>query len=190
MKTLEEVIKDKATLTSAFEYIAISSYPSFHLKIKFNTYVYFKDILFNDSKEMYDFLKSFIYYLYSLTYNIKIVRGRNLLMEKIRFSYSNERNKFNHEFDISFSGIDSIREFNKNLLKNYDEELVSKGHFFIDSISGLSIRIGTFYYGNDRDDYVQIGTELEDNGERVNCFFLTAILQEKSKKVKKKKKNL
>ena len=117
MKTLEEVIKDKATLTSTFGYIAISSYPSFHLKIKFNTYVYFKDILFNDSKEMYDFLKPFIYSLYSLTYNIKFVRGRNLLMEKIHFSYSNERNKFNHEFDISFSGIDSIREFNKKSLK-------------------------------------------------------------------------
>ena len=102
MNTLEEVIKDKATLTSAFEYIAISSYPSFYLKIKFNTYVYFKDILFNDSKEMYDFLKPFIYYLYSLTYNIKFVRGHNLLMEKIYFSYCNERNNFNHEFDNFF----------------------------------------------------------------------------------------
>ena len=85
MKTLEEVTKNKASLTSAFEYIAISSYPSFYLKIKFSTYIYFKDILFNDSKEMYGFLKSFIYYLYSLTYNIKFVRGRNLLMEKIFF---------------------------------------------------------------------------------------------------------
>ena len=130
MKTLKEVIKNKATLTSAFEYITISSYPCFYLKIKFNTYVYFKDILFNDSKEMYDFLKPFIYYLYSLTYNIKFLQGGNLLMEKIYFSFSNERNNFNHEFDISFSGIDSIREFNKNLLKNYDEELINKGHFY------------------------------------------------------------
>ena len=45
MKTLKEVIKDKAALTSAFEYLAISSYPCFYLKIKFNTYVYFKYIL-------------------------------------------------------------------------------------------------------------------------------------------------
>ena len=99
---------------------------------------------------------------------------------------------------ISFSGIDSIREFNKNLLKNYDEELINKGHFFISSISELSIQIGTFYYGNDHDDYDQIGRELEDNGELVNFFFLTiifltiifltTILQEKKKK--KKKKNL
>ena len=131
MKTLEEVIKNKATLTSAFEYITISSYPSFYLEIKFNTYIYFKDILFNDNKEMCDFLKPFIYYLYSLTYNIKFVRGRNLLMEKIFFSYSNERNNVNHEFDISFPGIDSIREFNKNLLKKYDEELINKGHFLL-----------------------------------------------------------
>ena len=132
MKTLE-VIKDKATLTSAFEYIAISSYLSFYLRIKFDTYVYFKDILFNDSKEMYGFLKRFIYYLYGLTYNIKFVRGHNLLMEKIFFFFnSNERNNFNHEFDISFSGIDtcSIRKFNKTILKNYHEELINKGHFF------------------------------------------------------------
>ena len=121
------------------------------------------------------------------------MRGRNLLMERIRFSYSIKRNEFNHEFEFYFSGIDSIREFNKNLLKNYDEELVYKGNFFIGSISGLSIRIGTFYYGNDRDDYVQISRELEENGERVNVFFffffffITAILQEKSKKVKSKK---
>ena len=47
-------------------------------------------------------------------------------MERIRFSYSNKRNEFNHEFYFHFSGIDSIREFNKNLLKNYDEELVYK----------------------------------------------------------------
>ena len=136
---------------------------------------------------MYDFLKPFI----SLTYNIKFVQGRNLLMEKIRFSYSNEKNKFKHEFDISLLGVHRIREFNKNLFKNYDEELVNKGHFFIGSISELSIQIGTFYYGNDHDDYAQIGRELEDNGELVNCFFLaiifltiiflTTILQEKKK---------
>ena len=35
MKSLEEVIKDKAKLTYAFEYIVISSYLSFYLKIKF-----------------------------------------------------------------------------------------------------------------------------------------------------------
>ena len=80
---------------------------------------------------MYDFLKPFIYYVYSLTYNIKFVRGRNLLMENISFSYSNERNEFHHKFDIFFSGIDSIREFNKNPLKNYDEELVNKGNFLL-----------------------------------------------------------
>ena len=93
-------------------------------------------------------------------------------MAKICFSYFDERNGFDHEFDISFSEIDGIREFNKNLLKSYDEELVNKGHFFIGSISELSIRIGTFYYGIDRDDYVQIGRELEENGERVIDFFL------------------
>ena len=118
------------------------------------------------------FFKPFSYYVYSLTYNIKFVRGHILLMAKICFSYFNERNEFDHEFDISFSEIDRIREFNKNLLKNYDEELVNKGHFFIGSISRLSIRIGTFYYGNDRNDYVQIGRELEENGERVIGFFL------------------
>ena len=119
MKTLEEVIKDKATLTSAFEDIEIYSHSGFlHLSIHFDTYISFKDILFNDNKEMYDFLKPIIYYVYSLTYNIKFVRGHILLMENISFSYSNERNEFNHKFDI-FSGIDSIREFNKNFLKNY-----------------------------------------------------------------------
>ena len=60
MKTLEEVIKDKATLTSAFEDIEIYSHPGFlHLNIDFDTYISFKDILFNDNKEMYDFLKPF-----------------------------------------------------------------------------------------------------------------------------------
>ena len=97
MKTLEEVIKDKAKLTSAFEEIIFYSHPGFHLNFyftnNFKTYVYFKDILFNDSKELYDSLKPFIYYLYSLTYHIKFLRGRNLLMEKIRFSYSNEKKK-------------------------------------------------------------------------------------------------
>ena len=91
-------------------------------------------------------------------------------MEKIYLSYSNKRNKFNHEFDISFSGMDNIREFNNNLLRNYDEELVNKGNFFVGSISELSMHIGTFYYGNDQGDYDQIGRELEDNGERVNYF--------------------
>ena len=109
---------------------------------------------------MYDFLKPFIYYVYSLTYNIKFVRGHILLMEKISFSYSNERNEFNHIFDISFWGIDSIREFYKNVLKYYDEELVNEGHFLIGSIHSLTIHIGTFYYGNDDDDYVQIAREL------------------------------
>ena len=192
MKTLEEVIKDKAKLTSTFEELGFYSHPGFHLNfyftIYFKTYAYFKDILFNDSKELYDSLKPFIYYLYSLTYNIKFLRGRNLLMAKICFSYSNEKNEFNHDFDISFLGVHRIREFNKNLIKNYDEELVNKGHFFIGSISKLSIQIGTFYYGNDRNDYLQIGRELEENGERVNFFFLTTFLQEKSRKVKKKKK--
>ena len=165
MKTLEEVIKNKATLTSSFEDIEIYSHPGFHhLNIHFDTYISFKDILFNDNKEMYDFLKPFIYYVHnSLTYNIKFIRGYILLMENISFSYSNERNEFHHKFDIFFSGIDSIREFNKNLLKNYDEELVNKGHFFIGSIHSLTIHIGTFYYGNDRDDYVHIVRELEEN---------------------------
>ena len=64
MKTLEEVIKDKATLTSAFEDIEIYSHPGFHhLDIHFDTYISFKDILFDDNKEMYDFLKPFIYYI-------------------------------------------------------------------------------------------------------------------------------
>ena len=100
MKTLEEVIKDKATLTSTLEYIGISSYPGFHLKINFKTCISFKDILFNDKKEMYDFFKPFSYYIYSFTYNIKFVRGHILLMAKICFSYFNERNEFDHEFDI------------------------------------------------------------------------------------------
>ena len=133
MKTLEEVIKDKATLSSAFEDTEIYSHPGLHhLNIHFDTNIYFKDILFNDNKEMYDFLKPFIFYVYSLTYNIKFVRGHILLMENISFSYSNERNEFHHQFDFFFffffSGKDSIREFNKNLLKNDDEELVNKGH--------------------------------------------------------------
>ena len=60
------------------------------------------------------FLKPFIYYVYSLTYNIKFVRGHILLMEQIGFSYSNERNEFNHKFkNANFSEIESIREFNK-----------------------------------------------------------------------------
>ena len=168
MKTLEEVVKHKATLTSAFEDIGIYSDPGFHhLNIHFDTYISFKDILFNDNKEVYDFLTPFIYYVYSLTYNIKFVRGHILLMENISFSYSNENNEFNYDFNISFSGIDSIREFNKNFLKNYDEELVNKGHFFIGLIHSLTIHIATFYYGND----VQICRELEENGERVTGFF-------------------
>ena len=57
-------------------------------------------------------------------------------------------------------------------LKNYDEELVNKGHFFIGSIHSLTIHIGTFYYGNDRDDCVQIVRELTENGERVAGLFL------------------
>ena len=132
MKTLEEVIKDKATITSAFEDIEIYSHPGFHhLNIHFDTYISFKDILFNDNKEVYDFLKPFIYYVYSLTYNIKFVLGHILLMENISFSYSNERNEYHHKFDFFFSGIYSIQEFNKNLLKNYDEELVNKGNFLL-----------------------------------------------------------
>ena len=50
MKTLEEVIKDKATLTSTLKYIRIYSHPGFHFNIKFDTYISFEDILFNDSK--------------------------------------------------------------------------------------------------------------------------------------------
>ena len=58
MKPLEEVIKDKATLTSTLKYINFYSHPGFHFYIKFDTYISFEDILFNGSKEMYDFLKT------------------------------------------------------------------------------------------------------------------------------------
>ena len=34
------------------------------------------------------------------------------------------------------------------------------------------MHIGTFYYGNDHDDFVQIVRELEENGERVAGIFL------------------
>ena len=70
---------------------------------------------------MYDFLKPSIYCVYSLTYNIKFVRGHILLMEQIGFSYSDERNEFDHTFNVykngNFSEIESIREFNKKSLK-------------------------------------------------------------------------
>ena len=86
MKTLEEVIKDKATLTSAFEDTEIYSHPGFHhLNIHFDTYISFKDILFNDNKEVYDFFKTIYLLVYSLTYYIKFVRGYILLMENISF---------------------------------------------------------------------------------------------------------
>ena len=58
MKTLEEVIKDKATLTSTLKYIFFYSHPGVHFYIKFDTYISFEDILLNDSKEMYDFFKT------------------------------------------------------------------------------------------------------------------------------------
>ena len=140
---------------------------------------------------MYDFSKPFIYYVYSLTYNIKFVHI--LLMKQIGFSYSNERNELNHTFKVgNFSEIESIREFNKNLLKNYDEELVNKGHFFTGSTRKLTMHIRTFYYSNDYDDYVQIVRELEENGERVAGIFLPGTLstplREEEEKTKKKNK--
>ena len=86
---------------------------------------------------MYEILKPFIYYLYSFTYNIKFVRDHILLMDKISYNYSDEER--NNEFDHTlyfykhgdFLDIESIREFNKNLLKNYDEELVNKNHLLM-----------------------------------------------------------
>ena len=123
---------------------------------------------------MYVFLKPFIYY-YSLTYNIKFVREHILLMDQIGFSYSNE---FKHTFkNGNISEIESIREFNK---KNYDEELVNKGHFFTDSIRKLTMHIGTVYYGNDHDDFVQTVRELEENGERVGGTLSTPLREEES----------
>ena len=87
-------------------------------------------------------------------------------MEQIGFSYSNERNEFNHKFkNGNFSEIESIRDFNKNLL-------VNKGHFFTGSIHKLTMHRGTFYYSNDYDDFAQIVRGLEENGERVAGIFL------------------
>ena len=60
MKTLKEVIKNKALLTSSLDYINIYSHPSAPYNIEFETYISFEDILFNDSKEMYEILKPFI----------------------------------------------------------------------------------------------------------------------------------
>ena len=72
--------------------------------------------------------------------------------------------------------IESIREFNKNLLKNYDEELVNKNHFFTGPIHKLTMSIETIYYSNDHDDYIQIARELEEIAERVSGLFLTGTL--------------
>ena len=69
MKTLEEVIKNKTLLTSSINYINIYSHPGSPYTVDFDTYIFFEDILFNDSKEMYKILKPFIYYVYSLTFN-------------------------------------------------------------------------------------------------------------------------
>ena len=92
-------------------------------------------------------------------------------MQKISFSYSDERNEFDHTFIVykkdTFSDIESIREFNKNLLKNYDEKLVNKGHFLL--ILYVIMCIETIYYGNDHDDERQIARELE---ERVSGLIL------------------
>ena len=86
-------------------------------------------------------------------------------MNNIGFLYSDKRNEIDHTFTAykndNFLDIESVKEFNKNLLKNYDEELVNTGLFFIDYIHKLSMTIGTIYY----DDGIQIARELEENGE-------------------------
>ena len=98
MKSLEEVIKDKALLTSTFKYIKIYSSFGHNFNIEFDTDISFEDILINDDNEkMYEILKPFIYYLYSFTYNIKFVRDHILLMDKISYSYYDEER--NNEFD-------------------------------------------------------------------------------------------
>ena len=136
MKTLEEMIKNIALLMSSLKKdMEIYSHNFSPYKIEIIIHISFQDILFNDSKEMYKILKPFIYYVYSLTYKTNFLRDRNLLVKQISFSYSDERNIFDHTFNVCkrghFSDIESIREFNKNLSKNYDNELVNKGYFLL-----------------------------------------------------------
>ena len=123
---------------------------------------------------MYEILKPFIYYVCSFTYNnIKFVPDHILLIKQIIYSCNDERNELEHKFKTyknnDFSVIESIQEFNKNFLKNY-EEIVNKNYFFTNSKHELYMHIKTIYYCNDNDDMIYVGQKLEEIGEEVRSF--------------------
>ena len=142
MKTIEEVIKNKALIISSFddqfeEAIEIHEYSP----IIFSTCTEFKrdnvfSNVFNNITVLYKILKPFIYYSFSFTIKELPERCTPLLVN-IRFTshhfndYSDTYhhiNFFNYDYEY-VSDEENIIELNKKILMRYEEEICNKNCF-------------------------------------------------------------
>ena len=184
---LEEFYKDRVKLNE-YEYLDIDTTNLFRgNKITLYSNIEFCGSYGFNIKNVYSILKPLIYYLYSTTYKRKFVRENFLIVNRILIEYSfNFRGCENTGINVS-SMLHFERpeenEPDKDFLKNYDEEELSRNHA-IEGKEGLymfelKIQLRTFYKFDNEGDYILSLIELEENGE-LNNELLTNRLNRRS----------
>ena len=124
------------------------------------------------TKEVYKFLKPFVYYLFSLTHKKKFVReGLKLFTESINIYYSyhsinSTTISVNSDIDVGFSN-DPFED--NSFLEDYDEESFNEDSNIKSLDNGyihyLEVNLRTYYDFENYEDYIEAVGELEENGE-------------------------
>ena len=162
MKTLEEVIKNKAFIISSLnkhleEVITMHCYSPI---IFSSTTTFKKDIVIDNSIILYKILKPFIYYSFSFTikehpercFNFHHFNDCSDTFHHVKF--------FNYDYEY-VSDEENIIELNKKKLMRYEEEIYNKNCFYkFTTPFSLLIEIKTFTKGNEEDETEELSNSL------------------------------
>ena len=127
---------------------------NFSRKFSIDTEIYFKNIFL---KKYYKFLKPFIYFLYSFTYQKKFIKDSILHMQNIQINYyyNNplEIGRFDGRLSFMFNLYDSVTFNFLNKIKINDH---TKG------INTIHIKLLTIYHNINHNQYIALGGIEED----------------------------
>ena len=164
-KILEEFYNiDRVNFLNACKVITVGNFTAHNRRFDGNfsidTEVYLKkEVLKNYCK----FIKPLIYFLYSFTYQEKFLQNSILIIQNIQINYY-----YNNPFESShFNGCLSFlfissESTNLNFLNRI------KINNYVKGINEIKIKLLTFYYNINYDQYITLGgiiEDIDDNGE-------------------------
>ena len=184
-KFLEEFLKETVKLINTNITISQNDFIDFNVMDYVDTLTFRTSIILNNFrfrnndhlnihvKEIYKLIKPFIYYLFSVTYKKKFLRGKPLLTEQIKIKYI-----FNVDGVITDVKMDLITDHydletlvDFSFLKYYNEKELSKSYVGNSAIINyLEIVLYTYYVFYNYDEYVSSVGELEERGEIVVTY--------------------